>query len=264
MTYSQAWLAAKAEFETLTGVSKPKESKGIFNAFGSYTGMSGTLKECDETRAAAENLNNTDQNIKNGAKLVDGYEASWKKFTKAAAGYSAVLEKAIDAEVMNRGPGQKAMYEKALKALKKQLAALDATIEANVAGQKQRFNKAERDLGAKERMLKIWETSMKGAVARGIAAAAKVKTDLAPATYNSIFPKAARDITMQLVFARDIENIRIDPKTLQDRLDIWGNPGTAGSLSSLPADATPGDVLSSLRAFIVELKQAKSLLENRR
>lgn len=127
-----------------------------------------------------------------------------------------------------------------------------------MVGQKQRFNTAEKDLGAKEKMLKNWETNMKGAVARGIAAAAKVKTDPTPASYNAIFPKAARDITMQLVFARDIQNLKADAKTVQSKLDPWANNPSALALTT-----TPKDALEKLKEFIGGLKLAKELLENR-
>lgn len=114
MSFEKTWLDAKSEFETLTKASKPKESKGFRNAFGSHTGLSGALEECDKARAKAETLNNTDENVKLGVKLSEGYEASYRKFAKACAGYCTVLGKAIKDEVSDRGPGEKAIYEKAL------------------------------------------------------------------------------------------------------------------------------------------------------
>ena len=52
--FTDKWLKAKAEYEALTGKKKPKESKGLFNAFGSHTGLSGSLLKVDAALNAAQ------------------------------------------------------------------------------------------------------------------------------------------------------------------------------------------------------------------
>ena len=233
---------------------------GIFNAFGSYTGLSGSLEKFDKVEEQAQNTNQVKQSdLQAGNKLVDQLEGLLESFKKASASYTAVLGKSIDKEIDKRSEQDvKTTYEKALKFLMKQLKAIEETGDSRVASLRQRFDEAEKDLSVKEKMLINWKKNMNAALARGVAAAAKVKADPTVATYNSIFPKAARDITMQLVFAKDLDGFLADPAEILKDMNPWASQaGTPPA--ALPDTATETHVKAFLNGFIKELKRAQQL-----
>ncbi|MBW4091180.1 MAG: hypothetical protein HIU82_08735 [Proteobacteria bacterium] len=255
------WDDAKKTFEQMTGKKKPKESKGIFNAFGSYTGLSGALEKFDKAEDAA-NKTNTEKSsdLKAGNKLVDEMETQLGNYKKASASYTSVLGKEIGKEINERTEADvKTAYERALKYLNKVLASVQATGESRVAATRQRFNTAEKDLTAKEKMLLNWQNNVKAALARAAAAAGKVKASPTVATYNSIFPKAARDVTMQLVLAKDLDGFLMDPKVILQSMGPWGRQD-GQEPATLPDDATQQDVVKNLVGFVKELKKAQQLV----
>ncbi|PGH57819.1 hypothetical protein CRT60_07515 [Azospirillum palustre] len=260
--YDQQWDKAKKEFEALTGKHKPKESKGIFNAFGSHTGLSGSLKKCEKALTACDTVNSTD--VKEGKKVVAAFLAASKDFSKAKKGYLEVLQKEIYAEFDKRTEKDfKTNYEKALKFLVKELAALEATIESAVGMYTQKFNEAEKDLSVEQKMLKNWEKNINGALARAAAGVAKVKAKPTAETYNELFPTLARDITMQLVFARKIEGLLADPDFFKKKLDPWANQSNANEPVKVPADATPKVILDHMKEFSAACKGVVQLVNSR-
>lgn len=254
---AEMWDKAKKTFEQMTGKKKPKESKGIFNAFGSYTGLSGSLAKFDKAETEANKTKESD--IKAGNKLVDEMETQLASFHKASSSYQAVLGKAIAGEIDKRTESDiKTTYERALKYLGKELDAIEDTGASRVKASRQRFDEAEQDLSVKQKMLLNWQKNMKAALARAAAAAAKVKASPNVATYNSIFPKAARDVTMQLVFAKELDGFLVDPSTILKTLGPWGQQG-GHPPATLPEDATQRDVIQNLAGFVKELKKAQQL-----
>ena len=126
---------------------------------------------------------------------------------------------------------------------------------------RQRFNAAEKDLSVTAKVVRTWGTTFKAVLARGTAAAAKVKMNPTVAAYNSIFPTAARDITMQLVIAKKLEGLPADPDVVLRAMNPWASQaGTPPAL--LPNDTSPREVAQSLAGFIRELKNAQRLLPN--
>lgn len=263
-TLFEMWDDAKDTFETATGKKKPKDSKGVLNAFGSHTGLSGALEKFDKAEAAATKTNSdTDSDCKKGLKLAAEMEAQLAAFRKASASYAQVLNKAIDAAMDDRTEvDAKTVHEKALKFLQKQLAAVEATGASRAASSRQRFDAAEKNLGVKQKMLLGWQKNMTAVVARAAADVAKVKANPSVATYNSIFPKAARDVTMQLVFAKDIPGLQIDPAVLLKTMNPWASQG-GNPPATLPDTATPEQVKGFLSAFSAELKKAVFLLHTK-
>jgi len=255
------WDNAKKTFEQMTGKKKPKESKGIFNAFGSYTGMSGALEKFDKAESGAGKTNTEKtSDLKAGNKLVDEMETQLGNFKKASASYSSVLGKEIGKEINQRTEGDiKTAFERALKYLNKELDAVQETGESRVGAMRQRFNTAEKDLSVKEKMLLNWQNNVKAALARAAAAAGKVKASPTVETYNSIFPKAARDVTMQLVFAKDLDGFLMDPKDILQSMGPWGRQD-GKEPATLPEDATQKDVITNLVGFVKELKKAQQLV----
>lgn len=256
--FDQEWTSAKAEFEKITGVKKPKESKGILNAFGSHTGLSGALKKCE---AGYQLCNNTvDTKVAEGKKAAKAFAATAKAFKAAEKSYLAVLKKAVDDEFAKRpDPKTKSTYERGLKFLQKELDALDKTIEASVASNIQKFDKAAQSLSVKEKMLQNWNKNIAGALARAAAQAAKVKANPTPTAYNALFPTAARDITMQLVFARDIPGLKGDPDIFLKKLAPWANQNSTGVPVKVPDDYTPKQITDLIAQFTAEVKKVAVL-----
>lgn len=101
---------------------------------------------------------------------------------------------------------------------------------------------------------------MRAALARGAAAAAKVKAKPTVETYNSIFPTAARDISMQLVLAKDLNGFLADPDVLIKALRPFANQ-EGKAPATLPQDATPPQVIKNLVDFAKELKRAQQFVD---
>jgi len=260
MSYAADWESAKTEFERITGLKKPKESKGVFNAFGSHTGLSSSLKECDSAFTLCSDT--AADNAKAGPKAVKDFTAAFKKYQSAKKSYLAVLEKAIYDEVRSRpDPNTKSTYERALKALSKKLEALESTIDANLASCIQKFDAAAKSLGMKEKMVANWAKNMNAALARAAAGAAKVKADPTPKAYNDLFPKAARDITMQLVFARDLSGLNADPDVLKAKIDPWANQSSSAPPVRVPDTANGAQIAQLIKAFTVEVKRVKHMVD---
>lgn len=260
--YDQQWEKAKREFEALTGKHKPKESKGIFNAFGSHTGLSGALKKCEKALTACDTTNSTD--AKEGKKVVAAFQAASKDFSKAKKSYVDVLQKAIYAEFDKREEKDfKTNYEKALKFLVKELGGLEASIESAVAMYTQKFDEAAKDLSVEQKMLKNWEKNINGALARAAAGVAKVKAKPTAETYNELFPTLARDITMQLVFARKIDGLVADPDFFKKKLDPWANQSNNGEPVKVPQDATAKQILDYMKEFSAACKGIVQLVNSR-
>ncbi|SFR83260.1 hypothetical protein [Sphingomonas jatrophae] len=263
-TLSAMWKDAKKSFESITGKSKPKESKGLANAFGSHTGLSGSLEKFDKLDAASVATDNrSPADCAKGQKIVKEMQSTLASFAKASTAYSGVLSKTIAGEIDKRTELEaKTTYERALKMLTKSLTAIEDTAEARIKAAQQRFDAAEKDLGMKQKMLNNWKKNMTGAVARGIAGAAKVKAKPTVEVYNSIFPTAARDITMQLVFAKDIDGLLADPTPILKSMNPWASQ-SGGAPARLPTTATEADVKKYLAGFIAELKKADKLVSTK-
>lgn len=263
-TLAEMWEEAKSVFEETTGKKKPKESKGISNAFGAYTGLSGSLEKFDAANDAALKTGTVKPaDLKAGRKLVAEMDTQLKSFVKAKTSYTTVLKKTIDTEIDKRSEAEvKSTYERALKFLVKTLDAVGETATSRLGAARQRFDEAEKDLTIKEKMVLNWEKNIKATIARAAAAAGKVKMSPTAETYNGIFPKAARDVTMQLVFAKSLTGFLIDPDDVLQAMNPWasqaGNPP-----ASLPQDASKEDVVRNLAGFIKELKKAQQLVDTK-
>lgn len=260
--YDKQWDEVKKEFEAITGKHKPKESKGIFNAFGKHTGLSGSLKSCEAAYQLCDRTSSED--AKAGQAAVKNYAAALKDFSKAKKSYVAVLEKAIYDEFVKREEKDaKSAYERALKFLVKELDALESSIDASVGMYVTKFDKAVKDLSTADKMLKNWEKNINGALARAAAGVAKVKTKPTPETYNELFPTLARDITMQLVFARKIDNLKAEPDFFKKKLDPWANQSGTGLPVKVPTDYTAKQIIDLIKEFSSVCKGVVQLVNSR-
>ena len=260
--FDQRWDKVKKEFEAITGKHKPRESKGIFNAFGSHTGLSKALKSCEAAYRLCDTTSDTD--AKAGQEAARVYAAVSKEFAKARKSYQAVLEKAVAAEFAKREEKDaKSAYERALKFLAKELSSLEATIDASVGMYAMKFDKAAKDLSTTEKMLRNWEKNINGALARAAAGVAKVRAKPTPDTYNDLFPTLARDITMQLVIARQINGLRAEPDFYRKKLDPWANQSGAGLPVKVPADYTARQITDLIKEFATVCKGVVQLVNAR-
>ena len=71
-----------------------------------------------------------------------------------------------------------------MKYLKKELDALDATIEQNLASAKQEFDAEMREKSITVKILGTWDKNMKACLAKAAAAIAKLKTATAKAAHS--------------------------------------------------------------------------------
>jgi hypothetical protein len=247
--FDKAWDNAKTEFQKITGKHKPKEPKNITNAFGKHTGLSGSLKKCEESYQACEKTDNVKE-AKKGQKLALEFAGHLKEYTAAKDQYMNTLDATIHKEVDAREKGPKEDYERALKYLRKELVSLEANIKAAVVSYTQKFDAAAKNLSITEKMIANYETNMKGCLARAMAGVAKVKATRSAAAYNALFPTTARDISMQLVFAEKMDGLRfvVDPGQLKASLAPWiGN-------HSIPTNSSPEQVDVAIRQFNEVLK----------
>ena len=192
--------------------------------------------------------------------MVDELAELMVAFKKASTSYSVVLGKKISDEIDARSEGEvKTAYERALKYLKKELASVEETGSSRIIMLRQRFDAVEKDLSITAKVISTWGTTYKAVLARGVAAAAKVKADPTVKTYNSIFPTAARDITMQLVIAKKIQGLPSDPDVVLRAMNPWASQA-GGEPAQLKEDASPQKVMQSLAGFVAELKNAKLVM----
>lgn len=98
-------------------------------------------------------------------------------------------------------PGNPKMKEnmiRGLKVLKTQADAISKSSDSWLSMARSRVADRGKEVSAHETMAKQFAMILRAAVARGLAAAQKVKADPTAKTWNSEFPKAARDITQQI------------------------------------------------------------------
>lgn len=259
--FAANWDKAKKEFEAATGKKKPKESKGIFNAFGAHTGLSGSLKATDKgiddvEKAISACKSDADiQASKPIAKLLDELAKEAKKFATAKTGYVSVLEKEMGKEFAARpDKDTKSLYEKCLKSLKKELDAIEATVQSRVSGFKIRVEQAG---SITQQMQANFEKNWSAVIARAKAAVGKIKADPTPKTWNTVFPKAARDVTMQLGIAKTMGGWQADPDGFARPLMPFANQ--KGEVPSvLPPDTAADAVLTHLKTFTTGCKNAEA------
>jgi hypothetical protein len=102
----------------------------------------------------------------------------------------------------DRAPGTPKMKEALVRGLKVMKTALDAIDQTNAAwiitARDQLKVRAQQRLNPFQTMSNSYLPTLKATVARGLAAAQRMKANPNPKAYNAEFPKAARDIYMQI------------------------------------------------------------------
>ncbi len=255
MGYLDQWKAAKSKFEKDTGKKKPSKT---FLKIRVGAGL-------DKAAKAVDAADRTDVNPGRG-------EAKWgpahvKNFAKAVAYFRKQADnyaKTLDQSIADEDKDIAGDLRRSLKILKADLDAIASSME----GRTGMAEAASKNLGAAEATAAALVKNTKGAVARALAACQKIKQSPTVATYNSFFPKVARDITQQV---GNMDKLRdkypeyhipnFNGKTLFNALKAWADD--SGGKTSLK---TTGDesqdktlVLQETKSFSQAVKQVRDM-----
>ncbi|MBK3735635.1 hypothetical protein GAY29_21545 [Azospirillum brasilense] len=254
--YEQRWAAARKRFEAATAKHRPKDAKAVAAALNGDAALVKALKSGDAVHRAGVGAAGDE-----GAKdLV----AAGKDAVKARKAYLAALAKALDEDAASRGDKAAAVgCERAMKALAKDLAELEADIGADADRFKAQAAQAEKDAAASERAQKRWEANINGALARAAAGVAKVRAKPTPDTYNELFPALARDLATQLAAAKALDGLRADPDFYRRKLAPWAGQGGDGPPMRVPPDYTARQITDLIKEFATVCKGVVQLVGGR-
>ena len=264
MTFSSEWDAAKKEFETITGKSKPKPN-GVFAKAFNKTDVSKGLKACD---THLDDIAKETKDLKKKAKLI----AAGKKYITSIKSdvntYMKVLEEATKDEVADNA-GDKTLYAKALKALRTKLDALEKSYEAKINAYEIAI---DTTTSVTEKASAMVSKSLISTIAIAAAAASRIKASPTSAMFDEVFKTSdnvARKVQVQLVQAAAAEkkglipssaSRRVDPRYVADLLTPW----QAGGKGEAVADPnwTGAQVLAKLGEFTKLLKLARAYCDD--
>ncbi|QCN96552.1 hypothetical protein D3093_14465 (plasmid) [Azospirillum argentinense] len=252
--YEQRWAAARKRFEAATAKHRPKDAKAVAAALNGDAALVKTLKAGDAVHRAGTV----------GDEAAKDLAAAGKDAVKARKAYLAALDKALDEDTAGRGDkAAAAACERAMKALAKDLAELEADIGADADRFKAQAAQAEKDAASSERAQKRWEANINGALARAAAGVAKVRAKPTPDTYNELFPALARDLATQLAAAKALDGLRADPDFYRRKLAPWAGQGGDGPPMRVPPDYTARQITDLIKEFATVCKGVVQLVGGR-
>lgn len=256
--YVQRWAAARKRFEAATAKHRPKDAKAVAAALNGDAALVKALKAGDAVHRAATASDGA------GDGAAKDLAAAGKDAVKARKAYLAALDKALDEDTAIRGDkAAAAACERALKALAKELADLEAAIGADAERAKAQAVQAEKDAASSERAQKRWEANINGALARAAAGVAKVRAKPTPDTYNELFPALARDLATQLAAAKALDGLRADPDFYRRKLAPWAGQGGDGPPMRVPPDYTARQITDLIKEFATVCKGVVQLVGGR-
>ncbi|WP_454017782.1 hypothetical protein [Azospirillum sp. Marseille-Q6669] len=252
--YEQRWAAARKRFEAATAKHRPKDAKAVAAALTGDAALVKALKSGDAVHRAGTAGDEAAKNL----------AAAGKDAVKARKAYLAALDKALDEDTASRGDkAAAAACERAMKALVKDLAELEANIGADADRFKAQAAQAEKDAASSERAQKRWEANINGALARAAAGVAKVRAKPTPDTYNELFPALARDLATQLAAAKALDGLRADPDFYRRKLAPWAGQGGDGPPMRVPPDYTARQITDLIKEFATVCKGVVQLVGGR-
>ncbi|AIB14098.1 hypothetical protein ABAZ39_19420 (plasmid) [Azospirillum argentinense] len=252
--YEQRWAAARKRFEAATAKHRPKDAKAVAAALNGDAALVKALKAGDAVHRAGTV----------GDEAAKDLAAAGKDAVKARKAYLAALDKALDEDAASRGDkAAAAACERAMKALAKDLAELEADIGADADRFKAQAGQAEKDAASSERAQKRWEANINGALARAAAGVAKVRAKPTPDTYNELFPALARDLATQLAAAKALDGLRADPDFYRRKLAPWAGQGGDGPPMRVPPDYTARQITDLIKEFATVCKGVVQLVGGR-
>lgn len=252
--YEQRWAAARKRFEAATAKHRPKDAKAVAAALNGDAALVKALKAGDAVHRAGTA----------GEEAAKDLAAAGKDAVKARKAYLATLDKALDEDAASRGDkAAAAACERAMKALAKDLAELEADIGADADRFKAQAAQAEKDAASSERAQKRWEANINGALAHAAAGVAKVRAKPTPDTYNELFPALARDLATQLAAAKALDGLRADPDFYRRKLAPWAGQGGDGPPMRVPPDYTARQITDLIKEFATVCKGVVQLVGGR-
>jgi hypothetical protein len=133
--------------------------------------------------------------------VADRYENTLKAANTAIGTLVHTLQHAIDqlkGDEEPKNPKMKEALIRGSKVLKTSLDAIAKSGETRLATMKHQLEARHKQISLTEGMHKTFVTVLQSAVARGLAAAQKIKANPTVEVFNGSFPTAARDITQQI------------------------------------------------------------------
>ena len=124
------------------------------------------------------------------------------------------------------------------------------------------FHNAQNKWRIKEKQVLLWYENMKSALSKAVVAAGKIKMiahaadaqeklDAAIDAYNKAIPGGAgRDVCMQLVIAKHVEDLRASPDQPYGRMIAWNTD----QHHALQRGASAKDILDKVTAFTADIK----------
>ena len=194
----QSWIKAKQTFVTLLLKEYPPQlgrqrivSPIIDKADGNIVRL---LKACDDIDPKADfEITSPQGKPEVAAALLSNFEKAAVEFRKASSLLNASIQEEINrfkAQDTPQNPKAKDNTIRALKVLKTELDSLDKSNESWLATKRTGLAMRTKQMTSFEMIAKDWGVVLKAALARGLAAAQRIKADPKPATYNKEFPKA--------------------------------------------------------------------------
>ncbi|CAO3378005.1 hypothetical protein [Azospirillum argentinense] len=260
--YEQRWAAARKRFEAATAKHRPKDAKAVAAALNGDAALVKALKSGDAVHRAGATGDGA------GDEAAKALVAAGKDAVKARKAYLATLAKALD-EALNQDAASRgdkaaaAACERAMKALAKDAAELEAAIGVDADRFKVQAVQAEKDAASAERAQKRWEANINGALARAAAGVAKVRAKPTPETYNELFPALARDLATQLAAAKALDGLRADPDFYRRKLAPWAGQGGDGPPMQVPPDYTARQITDLIKEFATVCKGVVQLVGGR-
>lgn len=194
--FKAQWEAAKGRFENTAGVKKPAPTKkNIFGkAVRQKVGIGSAFERVDKLMPVDDGTSMAQKDLEKLGPLVSAASAEVKS-------YIALLTTAIDKEKTEHGKGADAIYRD-LKILKAELAAMTADMKAMLdkiyVGRRIAGQDVERKASMFIRNFETLKSSIDRNGKKALVVMQQILKDPTPATFNSAFPKAARDITQNI------------------------------------------------------------------
>lgn len=190
------WEASKKKFEATAGVKKPAPTKkNIFGkAVRQKVGIGSAFEKVDKLMPTDAGLEMKQKDVEKLGPLVTAAGHEVRK-------YIDLLTGAIDKEKTEHGKGADAIYRD-LKILKAELEAMTADMKAMLDKVYVARKLEGQGLERKAKMFIQSFQTLKSSIDRNgkkaLVAMQGILKDPTPATFNSAFPKAARDITQNI------------------------------------------------------------------
>jgi hypothetical protein len=187
-------------------------------------------------------------------KILENFTKNSTDLSQHIGTMTTSLRVAIEHYKDDRAPGTPKMKEalvRGLKVMKTALDAIDQTNAAWIVKAKDMVKGRTQRLNTYETMSASYIATLKAVVARGLAAAQRMKSNPTPQIYNAEFPKAARDIYMQINNVPVLIKKGVAPPGPQNVTPLTAGlePFAVSPLNTVDLNASPAAVLKLVSQF---------------